>query len=180
LVLKKKDRFFAGGLLLIMAISLAAVTQKWAIAYLAAAIFLAAVIIEVSLLTGYAFASLSWPSTPSHQVQAFVDEQDDSRRDSKSYSLKVAYGYSVAGKAFRGRRLRFPFGISMSSTSLFEEARRLNGKTSAPVYFDPSDPRTCTLQTGLSVLDGLALAVFYACSLPVLLVLIYQGVTNVV
>lgn len=95
-------------------------------------------------------------------------------------TLPYYYGYTVDGKTYRGRRLRFPFGIAGSVSGMYKKAKSLNHASGIPVYYDPSNPEMCTLQRGLSILDGIGLLLFYAVSVPAVLILAYLGLTNVV
>jgi hypothetical protein len=63
---------------------------------------------------------------------------------------------------------------------MYKKAKSLNHASGIPVYYDPSNPEMCTLQRGLSILDGIGLLLFYAVSVPAVLILAYLGLTNVV
>jgi hypothetical protein len=174
LKLNKRDGFFAADLLLVTVTVIAALTGLWALALFSAGLFVVTLTVRVSKLVRLGLASRSWPSVPAIEVDARVFDKPKSR----TYQLRVNYSYSVHGTEHEATRYRYPFGVMLSVSTMQQRVRELNAAAQLPVYYDPSEPSTSTLQTGISVLDGMVLVIFYGVAVPAIVALFIAGVAT--
>ncbi|RRR99892.1 DUF3592 domain-containing protein [Aquabacterium soli] len=168
-------KLFIAALLLIFLVVLASLSGIWPIAYFSSAAYIGYAALEVIIRTKYSFASRRWPTAPTQRVRARVEDTEDIDDGSSTRTLKVRYRYEVNGIAYQGQQLRFPFGIVPSVETMPSQAKQINGKRSLARYH-PQKPEISVLQPGLSLLDGIALTVFFLCAFPLTFALLMLGV----
>ncbi len=171
-------KLFVGALLLILLVVFASLSETWPIAYFSAAAWVVYVALEVVKRTKYSFASRHWPTTPTQRVRAKVEDTEDMDDGSSMRTLKVRYRYQVDGIVYQGKQLRFPFGIVPSIETMPTQAKQLHGKRCLARYH-PQKPEISVLQPGLSLLDGVALTVFFLCALPLIFALFMLGLNAI-
>jgi hypothetical protein len=158
-------KILAGVLLSVAVISLASLSNPASAPWWICACAVASLILMVTRRTVLAIKSRRWPSLPASKQSARVVETEE------SYVLRVRYTYAVNGQQYVGSRIRLPFGIVRSTDALHVTAKRIRSRK-AVVYFDPGNPGVSTLEPGLSVLDGVAVLVFYIATIPLLAFLV--------
>ena len=167
-------KLFVGALLLILFVVLASLSEIWSIAYFSSAAYVGYVALEVFTRTKYSFASRYWPTAPTQRVRARVEDTEDIDDGSSMRTLRVLYRYQVGGIAYQGQQLRFPFGIVPSVETMPAQAKQLHGKRFL-AHYHPQKPGISVLQPGLSLLDGIALIVFFTCAFPLFVALLMLG-----
>jgi hypothetical protein len=96
--------------------------------------------------------SRSWPKVSGTIIQSILEthhQTDDEGDTSTTYGVSVHYRYTVSGQEFQGRRRTFS-DVRTSSRRRTEAilARYPQGGT-VDVYYDPEDPSSCVLETGV-------------------------------
>ena len=158
-------KILAGVLMFVATASLASLSNPASTPWWICACAVASLILMVTRRTVLAIKSRKWPSVPALKQSARVIETEE------TYVLRTRYAYVVDGQQYVGSRVRLPFGIVRSIDALHVKAKRIRSRK-AVVYFDPSNPGASTLEPGLSVLDGVAVLVFYVATIPLLAFLV--------
>lgn len=114
--------------------------------------------------------SASWQAvegriTHSEVVEVFWDS--DARQ--MSYEPNIRYSYRVDGVAYQGTRFSYKWRLTNNNRNQVRRyTSRYPVKMKVQVYYDPSDPATCTLETGFGkatfmwLVGGLTFATFGA------------------
>jgi len=152
-------------LLLFAAIALASLPNPASAPWWICASAVTGLILIVTRRTVLAIKSRKWPSVPAIKQSARVVETED------AYVLRTRYAYMVGDQQYVGSRVRLPFGVVRGIGALHLTARQVRNRK-AVVYFDPSNPGTSVLEPGLSILDGLAVSVFFIATIPLLAYLV--------
>jgi hypothetical protein len=88
----------------------------------------------------------SWPTVPGLLTRVELQERQDD--EGTTYEVKVAYTYSVAGKAYAGNRLAFGYGGSSGCESHRQILDRLKAAETVDVRYNPANPAMSTLSYG--------------------------------
>jgi len=95
-------------------------------------------------------AADSWPV-----VQGVIDSSSvatsSGRRGRTTYRCKVAYHFSVGGKAFTGENMDPTGNQNESSTAAQDHVRRYPKGGPCTVHYDPADPSASCLELGTTV-----------------------------
>jgi hypothetical protein len=99
---------------------------------------------------GKARAAETWPTAVGTIISAAVVEEESTDREGHTstwYNPVVAYSYSVAGKSFESRRLRFGNyrRASRPKAEAMLSSYRVGG--TAQVRYNPEQPEECVLET---------------------------------
>lgn len=135
------------------------------LASLVAAIYVLLLLVRVARLSVWSLASLGWPSTESLSVDARFERNPAPERS--GYAFSIDYVYAAAADRHVGSRLRYPFGIVALPRSYEAIAAAARERRAVRVYFDPKQPGRSVLKPGMSLLDACAVALSFACGVPV-------------
>ncbi len=99
---------------------------------------------------GKAKAAETWPSAVATVHSAAVVEEESTDREGHSstwYNPVVAYSYSVAGRSFESKRLRFGNYRRASRAKAEAMLAPYRAGGSAQVRYNPDAPEECVLET---------------------------------
>ncbi|MEC9093253.1 MAG: DUF3592 domain-containing protein [Planctomycetota bacterium] len=98
-----------------------------------------------------AIRSGSWPSTEGEVTSQKIDvsrSRDSDGRTKTSYTPRLAYQFRVNGKVYRGNRMQIGQWSYNTRAKASAAINRLTDDTKCTVFYDPNDPKTCTLEAG--------------------------------
>ena len=96
--------------------------------------------------------SRSWPKISGTILQSSLEAHhhtDDDGRTSTTYGVMVSYKYSVSGQEFEGNRRTFSDVRTGSRRRTEALLARYPQGGQVDVYYDPQDPSSCVLETGV-------------------------------
>jgi hypothetical protein len=103
------------------------------------------------------YRSTKWPAVDGVIIESTVERKKTGK--SWNYYPKVKYRFEVAGETFESERI----ASTATGMSLEAEAERAAHKfpegSLCKVYFEPGNPSSCVLQTGLKAGDLIGLLV---------------------
>ncbi len=99
-------------------------------------------------------ASLSWP-TARGVITASNVEHVRSSKGRSSYSPVVTYHYEVGGVIYKGERIRMSRVGSSDPSEAQADLRRYRMNQAVTVSYDPEDPASSLLETGVAATDWL-------------------------
>lgn len=135
------------------------------LACLIAAGYVMLLLVRVARLSVWSLASLGWPSIESLAVDARFERKPAPQKS--GYAFSITYAYLGGDLQQVGSRLRYPFGIVALPGSYEAIAAEAGARRAVRVYFDPKRPERSVLRPGMSLLDACAVALSFACGLPV-------------
>jgi hypothetical protein len=97
--------------------------------------------------------SRSWPTVSGTILQSSLEvhhQTDDDGSTSTTYGVMVSYQYSVSGQEFVGNRRTFSNVRTGSRRRAEALLARYPQGGQVDVFYDPQDPSTCVLETGVS------------------------------
>ncbi len=128
----------------------------------------AGVFILVGLVTGAFFCyrifqaatSKQWPfvsgeleSSDLREVVYRGREYDGRLDQASAWVVNFSYSYTVAGKAYKGKRVTFSDGINKTMHALRKLQDKYQGKSQIQVYYNPQNPHQSLLVPGLSIFN---------------------------
>jgi hypothetical protein len=105
--------------------------------------------------------SRGWPKTSGTILQSTLEthhETDDDGTTSTTHGVAVHYRYSVSGQEFEGRRRSFSDVRKSSKRSMESILARYPQGGSIDVYYDPENPSSAVLETGVGASAYILLA----------------------
>jgi len=93
-------------------------------------------------------AAQNWSTVEVSVESCRLAENSDS--DGSSYTVEVAYRYTVDGRPYRGTRLAFGYGGSSGRAAHQAIADRLMQARTVVVRYDPFDPARAVLACGVN------------------------------
>ena len=96
--------------------------------------------------------SSGWPSTAGTILQSAIDSfqsVDDDGMSSTTYGIRLQYAYSVGGQAYEGSRRTFAETRTSSLRQMEKLLERFPQGGAVTVFYDPDDPGSCVLETGV-------------------------------
>ena len=96
--------------------------------------------------------SRSWPKISGTILQSSLEAHhhtDDDGSSSTNYGVLVSYKYSVSGQEFEGNRRTFSDVRTGSRRRTEALLARYPQGGQVDVYYDPQDPSSCVLETGV-------------------------------
>ena len=113
--------------------------------------------------------SRSWPVASGTVIQSVMEthhDTDDDGSTSTTYGVKVHYTYSVGGREYESWRRTFSEVRTNSMRRTQEILGRYPQGANVEVYYDPADPSSAVLETGVGtssyVFLGLAIVLVLA------------------
>ena len=99
-------------------------------------------------------ASLSWP-TARGVITASNVERVRSSKGGSSFYPEVTYHYEVGGVIYKGERVRMSRTGSSDPSEAQADLRRYRMNQAVTVSYDPEDPASSLLETGVAATDWL-------------------------
>jgi hypothetical protein len=99
-----------------------------------------------------ALQSGSWPSVEGEVLSQKIDVQRSRDSDGDrtiNYRPQVTYQFEVEGKLYQGSRLQIGQPSYNSRAKAAKAMKRLTEGDRCTVFYDPDNPKTCTLEAGL-------------------------------
>ena len=94
-------------------------------------------------------ASLGWPETEGKILSSKVGSRRSSKNKSTRYSPKISYQYSVNEQDFTGNKIRIGGISSTNHRKANTYVKRYPAGKAVAVYYDPQDPATALLESGI-------------------------------
>lgn len=92
--------------------------------------------------------ALSWPPAEGRLLECRLQNNSDS--EGTAWEVVVRYSYSVAGRAFEGKRVAFGYSGSSTQEEHQEIYDKLRSGSRVMVRYDPSNPSESVLAAGFN------------------------------
>jgi hypothetical protein len=138
--------------------------KKWPFHFLSTVIIVL-LVVGIPIVSYYAYNvhanatnSTGWPSVQGTITRSDVEE---SRRKARMiYTPKIEYRYAINGQEYHGARISFLSNkIDSSEEAAQEYVAKYPLNSACKIFYDPSNPSSCTLETGTSATGTLLIAV---------------------